>query len=167
MRMNRLWVFVMVAFALMGAATMNVTTDSTARVGQSIGVKIQVDDGVNPIGNLSCTVYTSSNGRDIIDLYAYEENLNQPPTLKTNAGGYAFINIPIDIKYPVGWTYTTHAYCGNQTGSSTFTTDSFDPSVSLWNAITSLSNNPIAWVIGIIFLIIIVGVIKIILKVKL
>ena len=148
-------------FALFGSA-MILTADDSARIGQSLGVKIQLE--TPPLNAIPCSVYTSSNDKDMLDLYTYDSILNEPAGLKTNSGGYAFFNIPITTKYPVDTNYKVYAFCGNETSSSTFTVNSYNPNDILFSFIISVKDNPIAWIVGIIFIIVILILIRHIFK---
>jgi hypothetical protein len=102
----------------------------------------------------------------MLDLFTYDSILNEPAGLKTNAGGFAFLNIQITAKYPVDTAYTVNAYCGNETGSSAFIVRSYAPTDVIANFLISIKDNPITWVIGIILIIAVAVILKAIWKAK-
>ena len=153
-----------ITFALMSNA-MVLTADDTARIGQTLGIKIQME--TLPINNIACSIYTTSNDKDMLDLLTYDSILNEPTGLKSNAAGFAFANIQITAKYPVDSNFKVYAYCGNESSSSSFKVLSFTPTDTLANALISVKDNPIGWIIIIIVIAVIIGLIKILLKSRL
>jgi hypothetical protein len=147
-------------------ATVTITADSSAKIGETLGVKILYDVNGTPQADTLCSVYTTSNGNDMLDLFTYDSILNEPAGLKTNAGGYGFLNIQITAKYPVDTNYKVYAYCGADSASSDFIVRAYAPTDVIANFLISIKDNPIAWVIGLIVIIAVVILLRMAWKAK-
>ena len=147
--------------------SLTVSTDSSVRIGQTLGVRINVSaTGSDSASGLSCSVFTTQNNLNMIDLFTYDSILNEPAGLKTNAGGYAFLNIPITAKYPVDTSFKAYAYCGSANGYSNFTVLSFTPTDQVANFLISLKESAFGWVILILIILFAVALGKMIWSMK-
>jgi len=137
-------------FGLVSAVPLiNVTTAGEARIGDSLNVVINMAKSVpaDVIANLPCVVYTIDQNNNTIDLIAYDSILNEPPALKTNAGGKAYHTIYITDRYDVFTVHRVFADCGGNVNSTSFSSLPYTPTDQMSNILISLTKDTGGWLI--------------------
>ena len=116
--------------SLVFASDLSVSVDSSVRVGEKLGVKATLLNASVPVSNASCVLYTTSNGKDMLDLIQYgdlsagfalerySDEAVRASQLKTDSAGNVFYQLPVSDKYFVGSQYNVSVSCGDAGNSS-------------------------------------------------
>lgn len=149
--------------ALAPAYTLTVTASDQVRVGDHLKVLLQVNVqsvGENVTG-IGCMVMTLDPYNNTVDgPTTYDSVLNEPPGLKTNAGGKAYYSMPLSWNYPTFANSTVFADCGGAVNQTQFQVLPASQTDQIAGLIFSLKDNGFAWIAAglvLIFLVIFLG----------
>jgi hypothetical protein len=116
-------IFFLCLFASLGFATVTTTlvANSEAYQNSDLMATIHLTTSSNDtISNLPCTVFVTDDQNATLFWASYDSILNEPPSMKTNSGGYAYIKIPITHNFIIYTNNTMTADCDGNRASLLF-----------------------------------------------
>jgi len=75
-------------------------------------------DAADEINESQCSVFVYNKYSNVFFSSIYDSILNEPPSMKTNNGGYAYVEVPLGNNFILG-NYTVIADCNGIRNSST------------------------------------------------
>lgn len=155
--------FMLLFLPFINADSLTLTTDTSARIGENIGITANLTDGSSvAIINRACIFTTTTDTNGIVELVKYNENEALFPEfagLKTNEGGMAYYTHKIDDQYYANTNYTLQLDCGTAIQTSEITVLAAGNS-QIQNLTSTWLDNSWIWVgfiIAMILLIMIAG----------
>ena len=136
------WILLLLP-VLVVAANLTITTDSTTRLGEKLGVHFQMQNTTEneTLNATVCTFFTTDNDVSMLDLKTYAPQEPDTWALKTNQGGKAFYLLSITDIYSVDTGYKVMGFCGSTQANATFTVLSGSGNTGIINQLLWFSNN--------------------------